>query len=366
MKWRAIVVACLCAALVLAQGMKMSVGQLKSVLRSSIKLQHQDKQVADYVKKVTLTEKLTERDIEELLGEGLGPKAADALRGLVMASASLLPPVKDPVVPKAQLPPMPPPDSEEQARVIAEARELALNYTKRLPDFICLQVTRRYYDPSGLEMYHLMDTVAARLSYFEQKEDYKLISVNGNLSQTEFEKLGGATSSGEFGTMLRQIFEPSTEAEFVWERWAKLRGKICHVYSYRVLQSKSQWHVSWQRQLEIVPAYRGLIYVERDVPMVLRVTMEADNMPASFPIQEAMSTLDYDFTDIAGSPFLLPLRAEMRMRESKLLMKNQTEFRNYRKFGAEATITFDTDMEPIPEDKLKEEKIKEEKKPPEK
>lgn len=367
MKWRAILVACLCAALMLAQGMKMTVGQLKSMLRSSIKLQHQDKQVAEYVKKVTLTEKLTERDIEELLGEGLGPKAADALQGLVKASAGLAAPMKDPaVVRPAALPPMPPPSSEEQAKVIAEARELALNYTKRLPDFICLQVTRRYVDPSGLEMFHLMDTVAARLSYFEQKEDYKLISINGNLTQSEFEKLGGATSTGEFGTMLREIFEPSTEAEFEWERWAKLRGKICHVYSFRVRQSRSKWHVSWQRQLEIVPGYRGLVYVDRDVPMVLRVTMEAENMPASFPIQEAKSMLDYDFTDIAGSSFLLPLRSEMRMRESKVLVKNQTEFRSYRKFGAEATITFDTNMEPIPEDKLKEEKIKDEKKPPEK
>ncbi|MBI4893738.1 MAG: hypothetical protein HY821_24175, partial [Acidobacteria bacterium] len=168
----------LCAALLFGQGMKMSVAQLKNVLRSSIKLQHQDKQVADYVKKVTLTEKLTERDIEEMLGEGLGPKAADAMRSLVQASASLPAPVKDGPV-KPPPPPMPPPSSEVQAQVIAEARELALSYTKRLPDFICLQVTRRYADPSGLEMYQLMDTVAARLSYFEQKEDYKLISVNG-------------------------------------------------------------------------------------------------------------------------------------------------------------------------------------------
>ncbi len=351
----------LCAALLFGQGMKLSVAQLKNVLRSSIKLQHQDKQVADYVKKVTMTEKLTERDIEEMLGEGLGPKAADAMRSLVQASASLPAPVKDAPV-KAPPPPMPPPSSEVQAQVISEARELALSYTKRLPDFICLQVTRRYADPSGLEMYQLMDTVAARLSYFEQKEDYKLISVNGNLKQGNFDQLGGATSTGEFGTMLREIFEPETQAEFNWERWAKLRGKICHVYAFRVEQSRSKWHVSWQKQMEVVPAYRGLIYVDRDVPMVMRVTMEAENMPATFPIQEAKSMLDYDFTEISGNPFLLPLRSEMKMREGRILVKNQTEFRNYRKFGTETTITFDTNVDPIPEEKLKEEQIKDVKK----
>ncbi len=344
----------LCALLVFAQ-QKMSVAQLKSVLRSSIRLQHDDKQVAAYIRKIQLTERITHRDVEDLLGEGLGPRAAEELRKLVPLTASLPPPVREPAPVKPVL--MPPPSSIEQARVISEAREMALSYTKRLPDFICLQVTRRYIDPSGLEMFQLMDTVAERLSYFEQKEDYKLISINGKWTDADRWKLGGATSSGEFGTMLREIFESATEAEFEWERWGKLRGRICHVYRFHVRQPKSKWHISWQRQLEAVPGYRGLLYIDRDVPMVLRVTMEAVDLPPSFPIQEARTMLDYDFVDIAGNEYLLPLRSEMRMREGRLLVRNQVEFRSYRKFGAEAIITFDPNLEPIPEDKLKEEKV---------
>jgi len=119
--------AVLAAGAAFGQGMKMSVAQLKAVLRSSIRLNHPDKQVADYVRKVQLTERLTHRDVEELLGEGLGPRAAEALRQLVAATASLPPPVKEPAPVKPV--PMPPPPSTEQARVISEARELALNYT---------------------------------------------------------------------------------------------------------------------------------------------------------------------------------------------------------------------------------------------
>ncbi len=343
------------SALVLSAQQKMSVAQLKSVLRSSIRLQHNDKQVAEYIRKIQLTERLTHRDVEELLGEGLGVRAADELRKLVAATASLPPPVKDPAPVKPV--PIPPPSSVEQARVISEAREMALSYTKRLPDFICLQVTRRYVDPSGLEMFQLMDTVAERLSYFEQKEEYKLISINGKWTDGDRWKLGGATSSGEFGTMLKEIFDPATEADFQWERWGKLRGRVCHVYSFRVRQAKSKWHISWQRQLEIVPGYRGLIYIDRDVPMVLRVTMEAVDIPPTFPIQEARTMLDYDFVDIAGNEYLLPLRSEMRMREGRLLVKNNVEFRSYRKFGAEAIITFDPNLEPIPDEQLREEKV---------
>jgi len=345
---RLALVLCLSLSLVSAQGMKMTVGQLKSVLRSSLQLKHPDKQIADYLKKISLTEQILEKDVEELQGEGLGPKASDALRVFIPITANLPTPAKDPAISKAPPPPpMPPPSTEDQSRILAEARELALSYTKRLPDFICLQVTRRYVDPSGMDQYVVSDTIATRLSYFEQKEDYKLISVNGHLSQSEYEKLGGATSTGEFGTMLKQIFEPATEAQFHWERWAKLRGRITHVYSYRVAQSRSNWHVSWQRQQEVVPAYKGLIYIDRDVPTVLRVTLEAENMPVSFPIQEARSMLDYDYTEISGNQFLLPLRAEMRMREGKFLIKNQSEFRSYRKFGAESAITFDVSDAPI-------------------
>lgn len=334
-----------------AQTMRMSAGQLKKFLISSIQLKHDDRQVANYLKKIQLTELFTDRDYADIVAEGLGPKAAEQLRELQKASASLPKPAADPIKPPA--PTLPTPSEAESRKIIEEARQVALGYTKGLPDFICLQVTRRYFDPSGLEYFQLADTVATRLSYFEQKEDYKVVSVNGVLSTVKYEQLGGATSSGEFGTLLKEIFEPGTEAAFHWERWAKLRGRIAHVFTYEVTQPRSKWHISWQRQLDIVPGYRGLIYIDRDIPVVLRVTLEAIGIPPSFPIQEARTMLDYDYTDIAGRDFLLPMRAEMRMREGKLLVKNLVEFRNYRKFGADTSITFDT-PEPLPDEKVTE------------
>ena len=331
---------------------KLSVNQLKSFLRSSIQLQHPDKKIAEYLKRVELTESLDDRTIEVLQGEGIGPKTAEALRTLRDASAALPKPGAEPPKPPAP-PPIPPPSLADQKRIIEEARELALGYSKRLPDFICLQVTRRYVDPSGLEFFRLADTVAARLSYFEQKEDYKVVSINGNLANVEYDRLGGATSSGEFGTMLRELFEPNTQAEFWWERWATLRGRRMLVFGYKVAQPNSKWHLIYDKRLDIVPGYHGLIFIDRDVPVVMRLTLEATDIPASFPIQEAKSLMDYDYTSIAEKEFLLPLRAEVRMREGKFLVKNQVEFRSYRKFGAEATITFET-PDPLSDDKIKE------------
>jgi hypothetical protein len=50
---------------------------------------------------------------------------------------------------------------------------------------------------------------------------------------------------------------------------------------------------------------------------------------------------------------LLPLKAVVRMRERKFLTKNEVEFRMYRKFTAEASITYET-RAPLPEEKTKE------------
>ena len=67
-------------------------------------------------------------------------------------------------------------------------------------------------------------------------------------------------------------------------------------------------------------------------------------------MQQARNTLDYDFTKIGDSQFLLPLRSEMRMRSDKLLTRNDTEFRMYRKFSAEASVKFETETPaPLPE-----------------
>ena len=326
---------------------QVTVKDLVKFITSSIQLKQADKEVANYLKNLTLTQRLDDRTIESLHGLGAGPKTLEALWKLRDESAEL--PAPEAIKEEPKRPSLPPPSAEEQKRIIEDVRSYALNYTKTLPDFICTQVTRRYADPSGLEFWQKLDTVTAKVSYFEQKEDYKVILINNRVVDLSVDDLGGSTSTGEFGTLLREIFEPESETTFQWERWGKLRGRLTHVYSYRVRKDKSKWAITYEKSLTTVPGYTGLIYVDQDAPIVLRVTLSAENIPPSFPIQEAGTVLDYDFADIAGHQFLLPMKFQMRMREGKALVKNEVEFRLYRKFGADTSITFDT-PEPLSQD----------------
>ena len=335
-----------------AGAQQITVQQLVRMVRSSIELHHKDGEVAKYLKRVKLTEKLDAATMEELAALGAGSKTLKALAQLAKESARL--PDPRPVEVRKKKPTVPPPSPAEQDRIINAVRDFALGYLKGLPDFICTQVTRRYADPSGMGFWHKIDTVTAKLTYFDQKEDYKVILVNNRPVNLTMDDVQGATSSGEFGTLMREIFDPETDASFQWERWGKLRGRICHVYNYYVRKEKSKWSISYEKKMRTIPAYRGLIYVDRDTEMVIRITLEALNIDPSFPVQEARTVLDYDFVKISGGEYMLPLKFEMRMRQGRFLVKNEVEFRLYRKFGAEAVINFDT-PESLPDDMFAEE-----------
>ena len=349
----------LCCVLLLASSalsqMKMTAEQLVVFIESSIRLKHNDRQVADYVRKIKLADHLDERVVEDLQGKGAGQQTVSALKVLSAASAGLPPPL--PLAPKPVVVGIPPPDSIEQGRILDEITQNAVNYTKGLPNFICLQVTRRYLDNSGLENFRLLDTIAERLSYFEQKEDYKVVSVN-NVPVTgsvKHEQLGGATSSGEFGSILHEMFARESETKFDWERWATLRGHRMYVYSFRVPQATSKYTIyadSVHRQ--IVAGYHGLIYADRDTKMVMRIKMEVENLPLDFPIQSVDLDMNYEVTKISGQEFLLPLKSEIRSREGKFLSRNEVEFRLYNRFGADTVIQFDDIPEALPADKINE------------
>jgi len=83
----------------------------------------------------------------------------------------------------------------------------------------------------------------------------------------------------------------------------------------------------------------------------MRITMEADDIPADFPIRSASETLDYDSIAISGEKFILPLKVEMQMRDARSAMKNQAEFRLYNKFGAETNIQFGDAADAAPDNK---------------
>jgi len=237
------------------------------------------------------------------------------------------------------------PDPAEQKGILADATAYAFNYEQSLPNFLCIQTTRRFEDFTGRDVGHEnwrpLDIIVERLAYFEHHEDYKVLEINGVPSSIEHSKLGGASSSGEFGSVLKGIFAPETAADFNWQTEFMLRGSKMQVYAYRVQAAKSDYHVVVPEQSkELVAAYHGLIFVDNRKHSIHRITLHADGIPPAYPIQDVSLMLDYQYTRIGDADYLLPLNFELRSRQGNVRIKNEVDYDQYRKFTADSSVTF--------------------------
>ena len=342
-----------------AADMTMTVDQLVSFIKSSVQKRFPDREVAEYLKHVKLSNKLDDRTVEDLQGLGAGPKTIAALHDLRDATESLAPPPPPPPKPVYKQPD--PPNSIEQAKIIDEVREYALNYEKQLPNYICAEIQRRYRDPfhhstQSLENpdWRLDDTITTKLTYFDHQEKYEVQMVNNRaVVDMPLEKLGGAVSRGEFGSMMRYIFDPDSQAQFEWDHWATLRGRRAYVFSFDIDQAHSKYSILWDRTLELRPAYRGKVFIDTETRMIIRIVESPYDIPATYPVQAVTDTLDFDFVKIGDGEYLVPMKVVVISATNKYLARNDKEFRLYRKFGTETNIKFDI-PDPLPADKTQE------------
>jgi hypothetical protein len=159
----------------------------------------------------------------------------------------------------------------------------------------------------------------------------------------KMEELSGSWSTGEFGTLLRDLFSPSTAAAFVPRRDATISGKTAAVYSFQVQRENSHWRVQVPSQ-SVYPAYKGSVWIDKTNGRVLRIEMQARNVPSEFPLDAVEVATDYEYVRIGGTQqFLLPVHSETLscQRGTNTCSRNTIDFRNYKKYSGEASITFE-------------------------
>ncbi len=356
------------ASVAMGQNYKMSVEKLIAFVQSSQRIITEektmtDKQLADSLNKVVLTDKLEPSVIESLQGLGIGPLTAKALEKLRVASQSLTSTTKM-VLPDD---PIPPPSSLEQGAILDDVRKYVESYDKSLPDFICTEVEHRQVAPraggkysryasSGEPSYQEQDIVVSRLSYFNQKEDKKVMTVNSRPTNLEYGHIGGNQSRGDFAERLKMVFERKSQAHFEFNRWATLRGRLTLVFDLRVARDNSDFSVGIEDLgLSTIMGYHGELFVDADTHQVTRLKLFGE-IPPGFPLTRVQSQLDYDYTEIGPRMYLLPLYGEVNLDGADVYGRNLLEFRFYRKYSAESEINYDipANIGALPDSKLQE------------
>ena len=306
-----------------------------------------------------LSERLDLDTVEALQGKGAGPKTVAALKALATESASLPEASRRPPSPSMC-------PRRRPRRKIKPSCSTRCGITRSIIR-TCCPISFAWSKPAAMStppagsLGGYADVITARLSYFNQKEDYKLVSLNDKVvTDAAILRWAAPCPWATSAPPCATSSTPQQHTSFAWERWTTLRAPHARLFltASRLSSRNTPSSIGARkerRSTRITAGYHGEIFVDNEFHTIVRIQQEAENIPVSFPVREAQETLDYDFTKIGDQEFFLPLVVDVRMHAGREWTKNTKEFRLYRKFSADAVIKFDgTELPPLPDDKTKE------------
>jgi hypothetical protein len=249
------------------------------------------------------------------------------------------------------------PDAKESAETLEKTRQNTLLAIEEMPDFVAKQLIGRSVSYAGTTNFTPIDQLVIAVSFSTEKgEQYRVlmnkgVAVNAQTG-SNYGGLDGATTGGEFVEDLQRIFKPESKTTFNLIDTSVVRGRKAIVYEYRISieNNKNDGITSKGSNSLSVPIGRiGKIYIDRELNRILRTEFQATDIPRSFPIKKFESTTDYDWAEIGGEKYLLPLQSDARFTASGdgelYQSKNFIRFKNYQKFGTEVKVLDDDVVE---------------------
>ena len=226
--------------------------------------------------------------------------------------------------------------------LIEQAREAAAEFLQGLPNYVCQEQTTRYVSETRQPSWNVVDVVSAEVVYDDHQESYRNLQINGKPTKKSPED-SGAWSTGEFGTILGNLFAPQSATEFKYVQEDTISHRSTSVFDFKVQRVRSSWKI-WVPGQYVVPTYKGSVWIDKQTAQVLRIEMQAKEIPEAFPEISVETAVDYDTISLGtADKFLLPVHAEALScwRNSNNCQRNVIEFRNYHKFEGESIIKFD-------------------------
>src|SRR5204863_7767070 len=121
--------------------------------------------------------------------------------------------------------------------------QAAESFTETLPNYICQEFMARFQNSSHITSWQALDVVSTEVVYENGRESYRNLKINDKPVKKGMEELSGAWSTGEFGTLLRDLFSPATAATFRYRKDSLIAGTTGALYDFSVERDHSHWRL---------------------------------------------------------------------------------------------------------------------------
>jgi len=233
------------------------------------------------------------------------------------------------------------PDAAEQQRLLTAMRSYAEQYVVNLPNFICEQVTRQYEAGRKPKGWRRGDVLLFKLLFSNGEEQRNLELVNDQPIRPGIRRWRAPLSTqGEFGVILANIFSSASDSTFGWNGWQVIRGKRVAVFDFAIDREHSTLTLSLSDLAKAVVPYHGSVYGDPESGVIWRITDAAVDLPKELDTKSIATAIDYDNVPIGGKTYSLPVNASIWLTTDSSNIRNELEFRNYRKFETDSVIKY--------------------------
>ena len=312
----------------------ITVEQLEQVLASAHgKL---DAKVAQQLSGLELTERPSTAKLSRWEAALPGPASRRALVLLADVAAFLDPPAED-------IPTTAAPDFSAQRRMIALTVEYAGKTIHQLPNFFATRDTIRFADtPQGFRAdmsevpYQPLHPVGRSTDTVLYRDGNEMVDSKAAKSNKYEPETQGLTTTGVFGPVLGTVLVDAAQGKLAWSHWEQGAAGPRAVFRFAVPRDKSHYEVEFccvpgdngsYRVFQKFSGYHGEMAVDPATGAILRLTLEADLMPADKIVRSDI-LVEYGPVEIGGKTYICPVKS-VSISDAPALASNAFEIQRY-------------------------------------
>lgn len=312
--------------------------ELRALVERSVHLRASDAQTAARLRKVQPAEAVPADAAERAASWDAGPLTQQELRRLAERSAGKPAPGQAASLRKSPRG-MQPIRGGEHAVVLELVRMYAQEYAASIPNFLCYRNTRFLEERTPLGRWKLDTELKERLSHAGDEDKHEIVAIDGE--EVDGDTLffsAGLTVSGEFGNVMRRVFEPETETTFTWMA-GDPGAEEAVVLGFEVSEEKSSMRISAGDE-EATVGYVGEVYASPSTGQIFRVRLTMNELPKGHPIRGATWDIHYGPVKVEEQELLLPVRAAVEAHQQGRFVRNEATYTDYQKYTAASSIQF--------------------------
>jgi hypothetical protein len=211
----------------------------------------------------------------------------------------------------------------------------------RQPNYTCLETIQRSRRSGRSKKFQLVDALHLEVAVVEGKE---LFSWPGEreFKDRDLRELAptGAIGNGSFALHARSVFLSGTP-QITFRGEEIMDGQDVVRFDFHVPQFRSGYRIRIGA-LEGITGYRGSFWNNLQTLDLLRLDVEAIEIPPHLPLRGTRDVMRYERMPIGESAFLLPKSSEMVLEGfDGSQSRNAIDFSRCRQYAGESTLSFD-------------------------